>query len=197
MDSFLKFLEENCPGDDAHSGAGETSKPLLERCGMCASIYEAHRNEANLQIEGIKKKCVVGGMPVPGLICLPEKDVVRFMAIDAEHDVLTGRTIRMTDALNKIHDLAGQIGDHPHVGAIQAWVHKILPCEGRQADEPPKSVAIQVCPTCGVLDGGRKCRCGWDKEKQAESGLAERSCCVGAYARGHAAGRASCPYVHA
>ena len=41
MDSFLKFLEENCPGDDAHSGLGDP-KPLLERCGMCASIYEAH-----------------------------------------------------------------------------------------------------------------------------------------------------------
>lgn len=41
MDSFLKFLEDDCPGDDAHSGFGD-SKPLLERCGMCAAIYEAH-----------------------------------------------------------------------------------------------------------------------------------------------------------
>ena len=38
----------------------------------------------------------------------------------------------MTEALNKIHDLVGQIrgplADHPHLGAIQAWVHKVLPC---------------------------------------------------------------------
>lgn len=37
------------------------------------------------------------------------------------------------DALNKIHDLAGQMGDiHPHVGAIQAWVHEVSPCEGHR-----------------------------------------------------------------
>lgn len=48
MDSFLKFLEENCPGDDAHGGAAEPQKPLLERCGMCASIYEAHTKETDL-----------------------------------------------------------------------------------------------------------------------------------------------------
>lgn len=41
-DTFLKFLEENCPGDDAHDGAIEPNKPLLDRCGMCRSIYEAH-----------------------------------------------------------------------------------------------------------------------------------------------------------
>lgn len=40
-DSFLRFLWDNCPGDDAHDGLGE-EKPLLERCGMCRSIYEAH-----------------------------------------------------------------------------------------------------------------------------------------------------------
>lgn len=45
VDSFLKFLEENCPGDDAHSGCAEPNKPLLLRCGMCASIYEAHLKE--------------------------------------------------------------------------------------------------------------------------------------------------------
>lgn len=33
------------------------------------------------------------------------------------------------DALNKIHDLVGQIhgplSEHPHLGAIQAWCHKV------------------------------------------------------------------------
>lgn len=43
MDTFLKFLEENCPGDDAHSGGIELNKPLLDRCGMCAEIYAAHK----------------------------------------------------------------------------------------------------------------------------------------------------------
>jgi hypothetical protein len=45
VDSFLKFLEDNCPGDDAHDGCAEPDKPLLLRCGMCASIYEAHLQE--------------------------------------------------------------------------------------------------------------------------------------------------------
>lgn len=48
MDSFLKFLEDNCPGDDAHDGHGDP-RPLLERCGMCASLHEAHRKEMNLR----------------------------------------------------------------------------------------------------------------------------------------------------
>lgn len=51
MDSFLKFLEDNCPGDDAHSGGGETRKSLLERCGMCAEIYEAHQKD----VAGLRK----------------------------------------------------------------------------------------------------------------------------------------------
>jgi len=40
-DSFLKFLESYCPGDDGHDGLGDP-RPLLLRCGMCATIYEAH-----------------------------------------------------------------------------------------------------------------------------------------------------------
>lgn len=40
-DSFLEYLEKNCPGDDAHSGYGD-KKPLLDRCGLCSDIYEAH-----------------------------------------------------------------------------------------------------------------------------------------------------------
>lgn len=49
---------------------------------------------------------------------------------------LESRVGLMTDALNKIHDLAGQMGNpfhpedqHPHIGAIQAWVHLVLPCK--------------------------------------------------------------------
>jgi hypothetical protein len=45
MSSFLKFLEDNCPGDDAHNGYAEPNKPLLERCGLCREIYEAHLEE--------------------------------------------------------------------------------------------------------------------------------------------------------
>lgn len=52
MDSFLKFLEENCPGDDAHSGCASPEKPLLERCGLCASIYQAHLGAMNSAVEG-------------------------------------------------------------------------------------------------------------------------------------------------
>lgn len=41
------------------------------------------------------------------------------------------------DALAKIHDLAGQLGrsvDHPHIGAIQAWVHEVSPCPKRRCE---------------------------------------------------------------
>lgn len=51
MDSFLKFLEDNCPGDDAHSGCASPEKPLLERCGLCASIYEAHLKSMSPTLE--------------------------------------------------------------------------------------------------------------------------------------------------
>lgn len=54
MDSFLKFLEENCPGDDAHSGCASPEKPLLERCGLCASIYEAHLKAVTPDLEGFE-----------------------------------------------------------------------------------------------------------------------------------------------
>lgn len=41
------------------------------------------------------------------------------------------------DALNKIHDLAGQMSGpnpHPHLGAIQDWCHQVTgPCEGKKA----------------------------------------------------------------
>lgn len=40
--SFIAFLESVCSGDDAHDGKGD-SRPLLERCGMCAEIYKAHQ----------------------------------------------------------------------------------------------------------------------------------------------------------
>lgn len=56
MDSFLKFLEDNCPGDDAHDGYAQPNKPLLERCGMCASIHEAHLKEMNLQVGELQKQ---------------------------------------------------------------------------------------------------------------------------------------------
>lgn len=42
MDSFLQYLEKNCPGDDAHSGYGDP-RPLLDRCGFCCELYEEHR----------------------------------------------------------------------------------------------------------------------------------------------------------
>lgn len=54
---------------------------------------------------------------------LLEKDTVQRFA----KAIRKSKVESVTAALNKIHDLAGQI-DHPHAGAIQAWVHKVLPC---------------------------------------------------------------------
>lgn len=56
MDSFLKFLEGNCPGDDAHNGCAEPNKPLLERCELCASIYEAHKKELTIRLGELLKE---------------------------------------------------------------------------------------------------------------------------------------------
>lgn len=41
-DPFIKFLDDMCPGDDAHDGAGDEHRPLLDRCRLCRSIYEKH-----------------------------------------------------------------------------------------------------------------------------------------------------------
>lgn len=53
---------------------------------------------------------------------------------------------RMTNSLNKIHDLAGQISGpdaHPNLGAIQDWVHQVLPCEETLVGP------VQNCIDCG------------------------------------------------
>lgn len=42
MNSFLQYLEKNCPGDDAHNGLGDP-RPLLERCGTCEELYQEYR----------------------------------------------------------------------------------------------------------------------------------------------------------
>lgn len=69
--------------------------------------------------------------------------------------VAEARADALTNALNKIHDLAGQMGDvHPHVGAIQALVHEVSPCAERRKHEyfcvrcrtvTPENVP---CPKC-------------------------------------------------
>lgn len=50
------------------------------------------------------------------------------------HVCLMAKVAEMTEALNKIHDLVGQMGlDHPHLGAIQAWCHKVT----GECEKPP------------------------------------------------------------
>lgn len=50
------------------------------------------------------------------------------------------------DALNKIHDLAGQINGpnaHPNLGAIQDWCHRITgPCDDKK--RPPDPLLVEV-----------------------------------------------------
>lgn len=57
-DGFLKFLEGACPGDDAHDGFGDP-RPLLERCGECASIYEAHKNAVEEKRERERERALI------------------------------------------------------------------------------------------------------------------------------------------
>lgn len=75
----------------------------------------------------------------------------------------------MTDALNKIHDLVGQIGGplaaHPHLGAIQAWCHQVTgPCDTAPPQTPKAAEIPKTClcgylteehPECPVHDGGK------------------------------------------
>ena len=73
-----------------------------------------------------------------------EKDNKIVEPCDFHGKWLDGRVGLMTDALNKIHDLAGQMSNrfepeksHPNLGAIQAWVHMVLPChmEGQSSSD--------------------------------------------------------------
>lgn len=69
-------------------------------------------------------------------------DLSRILGTLEDKDTLVLEKERLQDALNKIHDLAGELGrsvDHPHIGAIQAWVHEVSPCKtGNQEVSPQK-----------------------------------------------------------
>lgn len=55
MDEFLRYLETYCPGDDAHSGIGDP-RPLLERCGTCADIYQAHQKTLSSELNSVTRE---------------------------------------------------------------------------------------------------------------------------------------------
>lgn len=76
-------------------------------------------------------------------------------------EIHKSRVERMDDSLNKIHDLAGQMGNiHPHVGAIQDWVHQVSPCDkthpipthcnGMQCNYTAKKLCYCSCPECSA-----------------------------------------------
>jgi hypothetical protein len=77
------------------------------------------------------------------IICLPIRSVHGLVGgafhgavRTRENAELIALAPKMKEALEKIHDLAGQMGDiHPHVGAIQAWVHEVLPCQAHKGPE--------------------------------------------------------------
>jgi hypothetical protein len=61
--------------------------------------------------------------------------------IREERDALLLEKRKMVDALGKIHDLAGQVMGpeaHPNLGAIQDWVHKVLPCDKLKTELAPE-----------------------------------------------------------
>lgn len=67
----------------------------------------------------------------------------------------------LQSVLNKIHDLAGQMGDiHPNVGAIQAWIHEVSPCKTCEHDwKDARNQIVQsgeVCLKCGALRPGNR-----------------------------------------
>lgn len=80
----------------------------------------------------------------------PESDHSSKEAAAARVNFLNGSPDKLVNALSKIHDLAGELGrsvDHPHVGAIQAWVHEVLPCAMEKKDgKDGKEVRVQPTP---------------------------------------------------
>jgi len=64
--------------------------------------------------------------------CKPPDEITvdRWLRMRDERDAALLQLDQAITALNKIHDLAGEMGTvHPHVGAIQAWVHEVSPCK--------------------------------------------------------------------
>jgi hypothetical protein len=68
----------------------------------------------------------------------------------------------MTEAIQKIHDLTGQITPEHHLnlGAIQAWCHKVLgPCTGERHHH-------ENCDTLDPFGRDKPCNCGFTEKKE-------------------------------
>lgn len=93
-------------------------------------------------------------------------------ALQCSNDRVTALELKitaMTNALNKIHDLAGQMSGpdaHPNLGAIQALVHEVTGDCGEKRNGVivgKNSEGETCCARCGAKDyplEHHKCRCG-------------------------------------
>lgn len=105
-------------------------QPQTQRQTALEAIAIFRQKLYELSVAGNQKGFAVGQQVAPGLIVVHEDTLAQ-----------------MSQSLTMIHDLAGQLGNHPHAGAIQAWVHKVMPC-GRK------------CPHSGVFRGEKCGKCG-------------------------------------
>lgn len=81
----------------------------LHTAEECIKGLTVERDAALLQLSELKAKCVVGGMPIAGLVCVQEKSLARLMDVDADHDRSLGAEHRLS---KKVEDTERLIGEY-------------------------------------------------------------------------------------
>ena len=126
------------------------SKDSTGLCCKCKEYdpYEDVR-ELRSKLEAIQAKLVVGGMPLPGLICVPEEGYSEMVLQLKE---VTEHRDRLRDMLNDVRKLA--FNDQSLAVLI---LRRIDPVED-EVDENPKDAPLMICPApvgcfgqCGKL----------------------------------------------
>jgi len=89
------------PNEDREQRLHDAKMERLAREEADVARLRADLAAANLQIDELKKNLVVGGMPIPGLICVAEalfvKSLQEFRDLELQNDDLKRRLIAIVD----------------------------------------------------------------------------------------------------
>lgn len=173
MSKNIVFTDEELRDYEANKGRMHGAllcKMLLEQREenrWTAKQYDAmlaERNAALLQID--EAKADYQRVHTAWKMALDAQDEIRTAGINLakvltkERDDANRLIERMTNSLNKIHDLAGQtVGSdfiNTQMGSIQDWVHQVLPCKEQQTERPKCVCQGGSCETgcmCGCHFG--------------------------------------------